>query len=125
MTSPRARQRGFVVAAVGSAVVLAFFLFVDLGGTVTGTLHPLSLLAAAFWAGPSWVCALVVRTRTAALLGGLVLTAVTTAFLVALFRDTHSTAGVGVLTIPVILYALAAAVLAVDRLASLRGSRRP
>lgn len=103
-------------AAVGSAVALGFFMFVDLGGTITGTIHPWSLVAAAIWAGPLWLHAALVRTRAGALIGGLVLLAATTGFLITLFRSTGSTAGIGVFTLPMVLYPLAAAVLAADRL---------
>lgn len=104
------------VAAVGSAVALGFFMFVDLGGTLNGAIHPWSLFAAAIWAGPLWLYAGLVRTRAGALSGGLVLLAATTGFLIALFRSTGSTAGIGVFTLPMVLYPLAAAVLAADRL---------
>lgn len=97
-------------------MALAFFTFVDLGGTLSGIIHPASLFAGALWAGPLWLYAGLVRTRPGALIGGGSLLAATTGFLVALFRTTGSTAGIGVFTIPMVLYPLAVAVLAVDRL---------
>lgn len=122
MRSPATEPTGLpswlapAVAAVGSAVALAFFMFVDIGGTLSGIVHPASLFAAAVWAGPLWLYAGLVRTRAGALSGGVVLLAAITWFLVALFRSTGSTAGIGVFTIPMVLYPLAVAVLAVDRL---------
>jgi hypothetical protein len=113
------------VAAAGSVLVLAFFLFVDLGGPVTGTVHAASLVAAVVWAGPFWVYARMVRTPAISLCGGAALLAATTALLVALFRDTHSTAGIGVATIPMFLYPLAAGVLAIDRLLFARRTGEP
>ncbi len=110
------------MAAAGSTLVLGFFLFVDLGGMVTGLIHPFSLVAAALWAGPFWLYAFLVRTRTGALITGAVLLAATTGFLVALFRTTHSTAGIGIFTIPTLLYPLGAVVLAIDWLV-LRSAR--
>jgi len=59
------------------------------------------------------------RTRFAGLL------AATAASLVTLFRDTHSTAGIGVITIPMLLYPLAVGVLAIDRLISARRAGEP
>ena len=44
----------------------------------------------------------------------------TTALLVAILRDTSSTAGIGMATIPMVLYPVTAGVLAVDRLLSAR-----
>lgn len=114
-----------MVAVVGSVLVLAFFLFVDLGGTVSGTVHLASLVAATVWAGPFWIHARMVRTRTVALAGGVGLLVATTGCLVALFRDTHSTAGIGVGTFPVLLYPLATGVLAVDRLLVARRTGEP
>ena len=106
-------------------MTLTFFLFVDLGGTVTGRLHPASLIAAAAWAGPLWIYGCAVRTRPAAVGGGAVLVGATAAFLVAVFRDTHSTAGIGVVTVPMLLYPLAVGVLAIDRLLFARRSGGP
>lgn len=114
-----------VAAIAGSVLVLGFFLFVDLGGTVTGTVHPFSLVAAAIWAGPFWLYARLVRTRSGALLGGAVVLGATAAFLVPLFRNTHSTAGIGIITIPMLMYPIAAAVLAVDRLFAARHEGEP
>jgi len=114
-----------VVAAAGSLLVLAFFLFVDLGGTFTGTVHATSLVAAVVWAGPFWVYARMVRTRAISLCGGAALLAATTALLVVLFRDTHSTAGIGIATIPMFLYPLTAGALAIDRLLFARHTGEP
>lgn len=114
-----------VVAAAGSVLALVFFLFVDLGGTVDGAVHPLSLVAAAVWAGPLWIYARLVRTRPAAVVGGAVLLGATAAFLVSLFRDTNSTAAIGVITIPILMYPLAAGVLAIDRLLTARRAGEP
>ena len=109
-----------VVAAGGSAVVLVFFLFVDLGGTIEGTAGPAALVVTAIWAGPLWIYARGVRTTAASVAGGAVLLATTVAFLVSVFRDTHSTAAIGLVTVPALTYPLAVAVLAVDRLLSAR-----
>lgn len=114
-----------VVAAAGSVLALVFFLFVDLGGTVDGAVHLLSLVAAAVWAGPLWIYARPVRTRPAAVVGGAVLLGATAAFLVSLFRDTNSTAAIGVITIPILMYPLAAGVLAIDRLLTARRAGEP
>lgn len=113
-----ARWLALAFATVGSAVNLAFFMFVDLGGTVSGMIHPLSPVAAAIWAGPFWIYAFLVRTRAGALIGGAGLLAATAGFLVAMFRSTGSTAGIGIFTLPMLLYPLAAALLAMDRLLS-------
>lgn len=113
--TPLARRVALVVGATGSVLAVAFFVFVDLGGTVRGTRHPGSLAAAALWAGPSWIHARCVRTPAVALAGGATLLAATVAALLAVFHDTHSTAGVGVVAFPILLYPLAGGVLAVDR----------
>lgn len=131
MDSPTTRQSPLVesfarvVAATGSALAGAFFLFVNLGGTVRGTVHPASLVAAAVWAGPCWIYARIVRTRSIALAGGAGLLAATAGFLVSLFRNTHSTAGIGVITIPMLLYPLAVGMLAIDRLVIARRTGEP
>jgi hypothetical protein len=110
-----ARWLGLGVAAVGSTLILVFFLFVDLGGTVTGVIHPVSFAMSAAWAVPFWIYALLVRSWEGALVGGAGLLATTTAFLISMFSNTSSTSGIGIITIPIaFLYPLAGAALAVD-----------
>ena len=112
--------------AAGSVLVFVFFLFVDLGGTVSGSVHPVLAAIALVWSGPFFLYGVLVRTRLVAVLGGTALLAATAGFLVALFRDQHSTAGLGLLTIPFWLYLGALVVLVVDRLiSSKRMGERP
>jgi hypothetical protein len=110
-----ARWLGLAVAAVGSTLVLVFFLFVDLGGTMTGVIHPVNFAVSAAWAVPFWIYALLVRSWEGALVGGAGLLATTTAFLVSMFSSTSSTSAIGIVTIPIaFLYPLAGVALAVD-----------
>ncbi len=111
-----ARWVGLGAAVVGQALALAFFLFVDLGGTMQGVIHPLSFVAAAAWAGPLWIYAFSVRTPEGALVGGAALLAATTGFLVSMSRSTSSTSAIGVITIPMLLYPLAVILATIDRL---------
>ena len=108
--------------AAGCALVTVFFLAVDLGGTVAGAPDPYFGLAALIWSGPFLIYAASVRTRTIAVVGGLTLLTATAAFLIALFRDQGSTAGIGVMTIPLLLYPGSLLVLAVDTLVAARGT---
>ncbi len=112
------------LAAVGVGVVTVFVLFVDLGGTVSGSLNPLSAFVIAIWALPFVLYVVGVRSSVASVLGGLGLNAAVLAALVSLFRNTHSTAGIGLLTLPLLLAVLAALMGALDSLGR-RGARRP
>ncbi len=102
------------LAVAQSVLVLGFFLFVDLDGTVRGTLHPFSLVFAALWIGPAWLTSRLVRRRGLALGAELGLLAITCAFLVTLFDSTHSSAGVGAVGLALQLYAMVACVAAID-----------
>ncbi len=112
------------MAVVGMGVVTVFVLFVDLGGTVAGSLNPFSAVVIAIWALPVVLYVVAVRSPVASVLGGLGLNAAMLVALVSLFRDTHSTAGIGLLTLPLLLALLAAAVGALDCLGR-RWARRP
>jgi hypothetical protein len=105
-------RRAFAVA--GLLLSAVFFLFVDLGGTVSGNFSPRAPMAIAIWMVPFVVYLLGVRSRHASLLGGLILLGASTWALVALFGDAHSTAGIGVITLPLLLTFLAAVVVSVD-----------
>ncbi len=102
------------LAVAQTLLVLGFFLFVDLDGTVRGTLHPFSLVFAALWIGPAWMTSRVVRRRELALGAELGLLAITSAFLVTLFDSTHSTAGIGAVGLALQLYAMVGCVAAID-----------
>lgn len=110
-----ARWLGLAVAAVGSTLVLVFFLFVDLGGTMTGVIHPVTFAVSAAWAVPFWIYALLVRSWQGALVGGAGLPATTTAFLVSMFSSTarHQVSASSRSRSPS-LYPLAGVALAVD-----------
>lgn len=102
------------LAVAQSVLVLGFFLFVDLDGTVRGTLHPFSLVFAALWIGPAWLTSRLVRRRELALGAELGLLAITCAFLVTLFDSSQSSAGVGAVGLALQLYAMVACVAAID-----------
>ena len=72
------RPAGYVrlgMAAVGVGVVTVFVLFVDLGGTVAGSLNPLSAVVIAIWTLPCVLYVVAVRSSVASVLGGLGLNA--------------------------------------------------
>ncbi|MCA1703602.1 MAG: hypothetical protein LC808_10245 [Actinobacteria bacterium] len=75
------------------------------------------------WALPLLLYIRAVTSRVASVAGGLALDLLLVWALVALFRDTHSTAGIGVLTLPMLL-ALVATLVAVLDLGSQRWARR-
>ncbi len=112
------------LGGVGVGVVTVFLLFVDLGGTVAGSLDPVNAIVIAIWALPFVVYVVAVRSSVASVLGGLGLNAAALIVLVSLFRDTHSTAGIGLLTLPMLLALLAALVAALDSLGR-KWARRP
>lgn len=119
MTKPHARRSarslGLAVAAIGSLLVLGFFLFIDLGGTMAGLIHPVSFLISVAWAVSFWVYALLMRTQEGALIGGAGLLVATTGFLVSMFSSSSSTASIGIVTYPMFfLYPLAGLTVAID-----------
>lgn len=120
--SPQAR----IAIGVASLLVNAiFFLFVDLGGTITGALHPGAALYIVLWTFPLFVFLKLVRDLRFAVLGGLGLLSITALFLIDLFQDEHSTAGIGAGLVPfMVLLPAAVILLAIERfLARLRHSR--
>ena len=117
------RSARLAVAAVGTALSTAFFLFVDLGGVVRGALHPGSVLLAVAWSLPLMLYAWLVRTTIMTVTGGAVLLGATVWFLVAVFRDQRSTAAVGLVVLAALTYLAFGAVVAVDRLVT-RGRGR-
>ncbi len=112
------------MAAVGVGVVTVFVLFVDLGGTVAGSISPFSAVVIGIWTLPCVLYVVAVRSWVASVLGGLAMNAAVLVALVSLFRDTHSTAGIGLLTLPFLLALLAALMGALDSLGR-RWARRP
>ncbi|HEX2275088.1 MAG TPA: hypothetical protein VHG90_14560 [Acidimicrobiales bacterium] len=112
-------------AGVGVAVVSVFFLFVDLGGTVEGSPSPLSAIPIAIWALPLLLYVRAVTSRIASAAGGLALNALVVWALVALFRDTHSTSGIGVLTLPMLLGLVAALIVVLDSVSHRWARRSP
>ena len=102
-------------ALVGLVATASFFLIVDLGGTVTGNLSPRAAIAVAIWMVPFAVYLFGVRSRSASLVGGLILVGAVLWALIALFRDRQSTAGIGVITLPFLCTLVAGLVVAVDR----------
>jgi hypothetical protein len=94
-------------AGSGLCVAAAFFFAVDLGGTVSGEMHVLSAVAAAWWASPLFMFSAIVHARALALVGAVVMNLVSAGLLVAVFTDSHSTAAIGVLTLPMALWVVA------------------
>lgn len=109
-----AKHVRLTLAGVGVVVVGVFFFFVDLGGTVAGSLHPARAIVIAMWAAPFLLYVGAVRSWVTSILGGLGLDAAVLLALILLFRDTHSTAGIGVLTLPMLIALLAATIVVVD-----------
>ena len=120
---PSAKHVRLALAGIGVIVVAVFFLFVDLGGTVSGWLHPASAIVIAVWAAPFLLYVGAVRSGAASVLGGLGLDAALLWALISLFRDTHSTAGIGLFVIPMLIASLAALIVAVDSLCRRWGPR--
>ena len=91
------------MGSIGVCVATAFFLGADFGGTLAGEVRRVNALAAAIWSVPFAVYVVAVRSHLVSVAGGTVLNVVSALALVALFRDTHSTAAFGVATLPFVL----------------------
>ncbi|MDZ7734572.1 MAG: hypothetical protein U5R31_17145 [Acidimicrobiia bacterium] len=102
-----ARQIVTGLAAVDLVVTLVFLLAVDLGGTVSGTIHPVSVLFALWWVSPMVLLLVFAREAVTAAMGGAVLLAMSVGYLVAIFQDEHSTAAIGFATVPILMYVVA------------------
>lgn len=122
-------------AVAGAGVPLVFLTVVDLGGTVSGTKHPISFILAAVWAGPAILHATLVRGAAASLAGGPVLLVATILALESVWSTTSSTvgplqantvgpvrvdipttAGIGLFSLPVLLYSATGASIGLDQL---------
>lgn len=78
--------------------VVAFFMLVgvDLGGTITGG----NFVFFVIWCAPIVLYVVGVRSRLVSLIGGTALVVALLVLLLLLFRDTSSTAGIGVFALP-------------------------
>ncbi|HEV2123363.1 MAG TPA: hypothetical protein VGW38_11395 [Chloroflexota bacterium] len=105
---------------VAAGLVAAFMLF-GVGRGLGGTLATLGTSVTGYevvifviWCIPVAIYAAFVRSRLVAVSGGIALVVALLVALVALFRDTHSTAGIGVFTLPGLLNFVSAAVVGLD-----------
>lgn len=95
----------------GLLIYLIFVSFVDLGGTVSGSVHPASILLALWWIGPMAVVWFLAKEPATAAIGGVAYLCASVVALVAVFQDEHSTAAIGLLTIPTLFYLASAALI--------------
>lgn len=105
---------------VAAGLVAAFMLFgvgSGLGGTVamgSTSVTGYEVVIFVIWCMPIVIYAAFVRSRLMAVSGGIALVVALLVALVALFRDTHSTAGIGLFTLPGLLNFVSTAVVGID-----------
>lgn len=103
------------IGLISVLVAASFFLFIDLGGTVSGALNPWSLVFIALWVSPFYLFLRHVQGSKTTLFGGAALLAGEVWGLVEMFRSGHSTSSIASVVVPgLILIPAALVFLAID-----------